>query len=570
MFLPAMLSLVIRPSLRGSPRLGEVRLHHPHPTNAHACSAQMCAVPRIPEPTGEYEAHRAAGLLMDSLSMYKGRMTGMEGPCIGDAKLFIAYDVAGRPEFFLRVNRTTATAEVVFRGTEAKGVDYFASLPSKFGAVGIALFVSLYITAFAELIITQGFWDALQPIVTVMLGTVVLGVADFKRDLEYVTTTVDCFNNVDHWYSGSEKFGLSRDTRFFDSLIYTFSRALRNKPLVHRGFATRAIRYEPWVKDKLQLMYGPTGGLHSLKKIYVSGHSLGGAAALAFADCISRHVDLEHTKVFAYVFSAPNIGNRKWQEDYSDTLGKTTYQHSLAGDPVPYFPPWLWKVGSDLKLRKRSGAKLEEWPKQAVGKHIEVDRGLIPYLDHLLNEKNSSFLEVAKEKYAGIKLIIYDGSIESFEKAFDLDSVDKGLMKSIHAAWTPSRQSSRPKITVALAYSNLFVLFVSVSWTAALLWTWLTQKVTGSEALVIVFFRDALDLLALVTPVLTLPITFLFISIIGKLLYCDYISAPRNDDANMSDVEKVGASVEASRDDDAIMSDVEMIGASVDACKELA
>ncbi|KAL3894698.1 MAG: hypothetical protein SGPRY_013736, partial [Prymnesium sp.] len=349
----------------------------------------MCAVPRFPEPTGEYEAHRAAGLLMDSLSMYKGRMTGMEGPCIGDAKLFIAYDVAGRPEFFLRVNRTTATAEVVFRGTEAKGVDYFASLPSKLGAVGIALLVSLYIAAFAELIITQGFWDALQPIVTVMLGTVVLGVADFKRDLEYVTTTVDCFNNVEHWYSGSEKFGLSRDTRFFDSLIYTFSRALRNKPLVHRGFATRAI---------------------SLKKIYVSGHSLGGAAALAFADCISRHVDLEHTKVFAYVFSAPNIGNRKWQEDYSDTLGKTTYQHSLAG------------------------AKLEEWPKQAVGKHIEVDRGLIPYLDHLLNEKNSSFLEVAKEKYAGTKLKIYDGSIESFEKAFDLDSVDKGLMKSIHAA----------------------------------------------------------------------------------------------------------------------------------------
>ncbi|KAL3916371.1 MAG: hypothetical protein SGPRY_006847 [Prymnesium sp.] len=525
---PMILALLVRPSLRGPLRLREARRDAPRP-RLPASAAQMCAVPPIPEPTGEYEAERAATLLMDSLSMYKGRMTGTEGPCIGDVKLFTAFDAAGRPEFLLRVDRSTSTAEVVFRGTQAKGLDYFESLPSKLGAVGNALLVSLYIAAIVGLFITQGFWDALLPITTVTLKTVVFGVSDFKRDLEYLTTTADCFNSVEDWYSGSEKFGLSKDTRFFDSLIYTFSRALRNEPLVHRGFATRAIKYEPWVEGKLQQLYGPTGGLHSLKKIYVSGHSLGGAAALAFADCMRTCVDVKQTKVFAYVFSAPNIGNRRWQEDYRDALGENTYQHSLAGDPVPYFPPWLWKVGSDLTLRKRSGTNLEEWPTSVLGKHIKVDRGLIPYLDHLLNEKNSSFLEVAKKKYGGIKLEMEDGTRESFEKAFDLDSIDKGQMKSIHAAWTPSGQSPRPKTTLALAYSHLFVLFGSVSWTMVLLWTWLTEKVSESEALVTVVTRGALDLLNRGSPVLAFPIVFLFISISGKLLYCDYISAPRND-----------------------------------------
>ena len=65
-------------------------------------------------------------------------------------------------------------------------------------------------------------------------------------------------------------------------------------PQVHRGFAKRTLQYFRWVQDKLRKNtdwgFEPddpdkwnSGGIGKLKMLYIGGHSLGGAAALAFA-----------------------------------------------------------------------------------------------------------------------------------------------------------------------------------------------------------------------------------------------------------------------------------------------
>ena len=135
-------------------------------------------------------------------------------------------------------------------------------------------------------------------------------------------------------------------------------------PQVHRGFAQRALTYSRWVQDKLREDFPPEsptdswneGGIGSLKQLYVTGHSLGGAAALAFAYWVKLAFNETnpHLAVHVYVFSAPNIGNAAWATEYNAMLGNTTFQHNYGPDVVPQYPPWLWKVGNVVSLEHKT------------------------------------------------------------------------------------------------------------------------------------------------------------------------------------------------------------------------
>lgn len=385
------------------------------------------------------------------------------------------------------------------------------------------MLVSFYIVTIVALFVAHG-RDAVVPSISLLLGTIIIGVEDFRRDLEYLTSDATCLTDVNTTYYGSETFGLSKDTGYLESLASTLDQAFQTTPEVHRGFAMRAIKFVPWVTEKLA-DHGVQ--LQNVEKIYVSGHSLGGAAALAFADCMLKHKDVK-ANVYAYVFSAPDIGNSEWKTEFDDKLGKNTYQHSLVGDPVPYFPPWLWKVGHELKLSKsRSSPEVAEWPKGPVSKHIKVDYGLIPYLNYLLNEKGSSFLEVAKERYGSLYLTM-DGKNVTFEDAFSLkNSSYKPRMEFIQATWTPSGHASRQHITSALSVANYCVVLGSFSWALVILKEWAQTKDGEPAPQIVNVFQAGLDLLYHASPVFAIPASFLFIALFGKQIICDLQPPPR-------------------------------------------
>lgn len=144
-------------------------------------------------------------------------------------------------------------------------------------------------------------------------------------------------------------------------------------PQVHRGFAKRTLQYSRWVQDKLRknkdwgfepddLDKWNSGGISKLKVLYIGGHSLGGAAALAFAYWVKLAFKDTNPglKIHVYVFSAPNVGNAAWARDYNEKLGKTTFQHDYGPDVVPHYPPWLWKVGQVVNLEHKEMHQF--WP----------------------------------------------------------------------------------------------------------------------------------------------------------------------------------------------------------------
>lgn len=197
---------------------------------------------------------------------------------------------------------------------------------------------------------------------------------DIVRNVQYLTTSTKCFKeNNDRFVSddSGQVYGMTDGTGLPDALC-----SLKDDPTgpqVHRGFAKRTLRYSRWVQDKLRKNkdwgFEPdepdkwnSGGIGKLKMLYVGGHSLGGAAALAFAYWVKltfkdTNPDL---KVHVYVFSAPNVGNAAWARDYNAMLGKTTFQHNYGPDVVPHFPPWLWKVGHVVRLEHKEMHRF--WP----------------------------------------------------------------------------------------------------------------------------------------------------------------------------------------------------------------
>lgn len=100
---------------------------------------------------------------------------------------------------------------------------------------------------------------------------------------------------------------------------------------VHAGFknaldAVWATRVLPLVRDRLRG-----------RKLYVSGHSMGGALAQLAAYRL-KHSGIDVAGVYTY--GAPYIGDEDYVRDYDRILAARTHNHINHNDVVPYSPPW--------------------------------------------------------------------------------------------------------------------------------------------------------------------------------------------------------------------------------------
>lgn len=98
---------------------------------------------------------------------------------------------------------------------------------------------------------------------------------------------------------------------------------------VHRGFMQAVIS----VIGKLD------ASLKGERKVYFTGHSLGGAKAMIAALAFSES-DFEIGGV--HTFGAPRVGNGQFRDYYNSKLGNVTLRWEAQGDPIPWMPPLLF------------------------------------------------------------------------------------------------------------------------------------------------------------------------------------------------------------------------------------
>lgn len=89
------------------------------------------------------------------------------------------------------------------------------------------------------------------------------------------------------------------------------------------------------VRTKLEVM----GRVIGQPKIYITGHSLGGALAILCAIELSRQ-KLPIASVVT--FGQPRVGNAAFRDIYNHSLGDRTFHVVNANDPVPLAPPLLF------------------------------------------------------------------------------------------------------------------------------------------------------------------------------------------------------------------------------------
>lgn len=106
--------------------------------------------------------------------------------------------------------------------------------------------------------------------------------------------------------------------------------------LIHAGFAV-ALKS---VRDKInEIVFAPG---YKSKRIWVTGHSLGGALAKLFA--FETAFDMGRKTISGiYTFGQPRVGNAAFRDFYNDCLGDRTFRVVHADDIVPRIP---WLLGS--------------------------------------------------------------------------------------------------------------------------------------------------------------------------------------------------------------------------------
>jgi len=100
---------------------------------------------------------------------------------------------------------------------------------------------------------------------------------------------------------------------------------------VHAGFEAAADAVWPEVGAAIEQ------GMKENRRLFVAGHSLGAAVALATVNRAGREKNLDAAQVF--VFGAPRVGKADFAATYNGRFGMTTYRLVHGRDIVPTVPP---------------------------------------------------------------------------------------------------------------------------------------------------------------------------------------------------------------------------------------
>lgn len=91
-------------------------------------------------------------------------------------------------------------------------------------------------------------------------------------------------------------------------------------------------------------------------KVYLTGHSLGGALSVLTAYALRHKLGTDIAGV--HVFGSPRVGGTAWKTAYNQILYDKTFSYQNKGDIVPCLPPRILayaNVGQRVELTGQSG-----------------------------------------------------------------------------------------------------------------------------------------------------------------------------------------------------------------------
>lgn len=122
--------------------------------------------------------------------------------------------------------------------------------------------------------------------------------------------------------------------------------------ILHHGFyEAMAIAYDD-VRTRIQ-------PLLTNRKLWITGHSLGGAVAVLTAYRLERETELDVQGV--HVFGAPSVGNGGWAAAFASEVSNV-HRWNLERDPVPVVLPWpaFQHVGTRNNLYANGSHELDD------------------------------------------------------------------------------------------------------------------------------------------------------------------------------------------------------------------
>jgi triacylglycerol lipase len=108
---------------------------------------------------------------------------------------------------------------------------------------------------------------------------------------------------------------------------------------VHRGFLEDFDALNVAVVNQVRRSLATFERVSPHPKIYITGHSLGGALAILCALEFSRQ---KLSPAAVITFGQPRVGNATFRDLYNAALGDITHHVVNADDPIPLTPPLLF------------------------------------------------------------------------------------------------------------------------------------------------------------------------------------------------------------------------------------
>ena len=202
--------------------------------------------------------------------------------------------------------------------------------------------------------------------------------ASYAGNVDSFRKELRILGKIDSYYGDS----LHKYTVELDDCYVIVFRGSENKFDFFNDIASRSVDFNgtnihAGFLDQLSAEAFPRLDFDFKKKIYLTGHSLGGALATIFADKLATYqfAIYQHADIELITFAAPKCGALSFKQQIELKLEDNITNYVCGDDIVPSLPPRYVKVGKEIKIGKK-----HSWWNPLKYYHLFKDHSIYEYL----------------------------------------------------------------------------------------------------------------------------------------------------------------------------------------------